>query len=62
MHPNWNPGAVKAAVQRSAMQLSCPPDWQPLSPADERYRCYGNGGRTSFFGHGLVDAAAAADQ
>jgi len=62
MHPNWSPGAVKSAVQRSTMQLTCPPDWQPLNPADERYRCYGNGGRTSFFGHGLVDAAAAADQ
>lgn len=62
MHPGWSPGAVKAAVQRSAQQLPCPPDWQPLGSADERYRCYGNNGRTSFFGHGLVDAAAAADE
>jgi subtilisin family serine protease len=62
MHPNWGPGAIKAAVQRSAQHLDCPPDWQPLSPADERERCYGNGGRTSFFGHGLVDAAAAAGE
>jgi subtilisin family serine protease len=62
MHPKWGPGAIKAAVERSAQHLDCPPDWQPLSAADERYRCYGNGGRTSFFGHGLVDAAAAAQQ
>lgn len=62
MHPKWSPNAVKAAVLRSTMQLTCPPDWQPLNPADERYRCYGNNGRTSFFGHGLVDAAAAAGQ
>lgn len=62
MHPKWSPGAIKAAVERSAQHLDCPPDWQPLSPADERYRCYGNGGRTSFFGHGLVDAAAAAQE
>ena len=61
-HPNWSPGAVKAAVQRSAQHLDCPPDWEPLGDADGRYRCYGNGGRTSFFGHGLVDAAAAAQQ
>jgi subtilisin family serine protease len=61
-HPNWSPGAVKAAVQRSAQQLSCPPDWEPLGPGDERERCYGDGGRTSFFGHGLVDALAAAQQ
>jgi subtilisin family serine protease len=60
MHPNWGPDAVKAAVQRSAQHLDCPVDWQPLSPADERERCYGGGGRTSFFGHGLVDAYAAA--
>jgi subtilisin family serine protease len=62
MHPNWSPGAVKAAVQRSAQQLTCPPDWEPLGPGDERERCYGGGGRTSFFGHGLVDAEAAAQE
>jgi subtilisin family serine protease len=60
MHPGWSPVAVKAAVQRSAQQLNCPPDWEPLSPSDEREVCYGDNGRTSFFGHGLVDAAAAA--
>jgi subtilisin family serine protease len=62
MHPNWSPGAVKAAVQRSAQHLDCPPDWEPLYENDERERCYGNGGRTSFFGHGLVDADAASQE
>ncbi len=62
IHPGWGPGAIKAAVQRSAQHLDCPADWEPLGEADERDRCYGNGGRTSFFGHGLVDAAAAAQQ
>jgi subtilisin family serine protease len=62
MHPKWGPDAVKAAVQRSAQHLDCPPDWEPLGSGDERERCYGNGGRTSFFGHGLVDAAAAAQE
>jgi subtilisin family serine protease len=62
MHPNWSPGAVKAAVQRSAQHLDCPPNWEPLGPGDERERCYGNGGRTSFFGFGLVDAAAAVEK
>ena len=62
MHPNWSPGAVKAAVQRSAQHLDCPADWEPLNAGDERERCYGGGGRTSFFGHGLVDAAAAAQE
>jgi subtilisin family serine protease len=59
-HPKWSPGAVKAAVQRSAQHLDCPADWEPLGSGDEREKCYGNGGRTSFFGHGLVDALAAA--
>jgi subtilisin family serine protease len=62
MHPNWSPGAVKAAVQRTAQHVDCPPDWEPLSSGDERERCYGGGGRTSFFGHGLVDAEAAAQE
>jgi subtilisin family serine protease len=62
MHPKWGPGAIKAAVQRSAQHLDCPPNWEPLDEGDERERCYGNGGRTSFFGHGLVDAAAAAQE
>ena len=61
-HPGWRPDAVIAAVQRSAQQLDCPVDWQPLGPDDEREVCYGNHGRTSFFGHGLVDAAAAAQE
>ncbi len=58
MHPKWSPGAVKAAVQRSAQQLPCPPSYLANDPR----HCYGNNGRTSFFGHGLVDAAAAAGQ
>ena len=59
-HPDWGPGDVKAAVQRTAQQLQCPVNWSPLNDADERERCYGRNGRTSFFGHGLVDAEAAA--
>ena len=60
VNPNLPPSAVIAAVQSSAQQTSCPPDWEPLSPADEREKCYGNNGKTSFFGHGVVDALAAA--
>ena len=62
MHPDWSPGAIKAAVQRSTQKLDCPADWEPLGAGDERERCYGQGGRTSFFGHGLVDAEAAAQE
>ena len=62
MHPTWSGAAIKAAVQSSATHVDCPPDWQPLNAADERERCYGQGGRTSFFGTGLVDALAAAQR
>lgn len=62
MHPGWSPDAVKSAVQRTTQHLDCPPDWEPVGPDDERERCYGEGGRTSFFGHGLVDASAAANE
>ena len=60
-HPNWSPGAVRAAVMRTADHVDCPPDWEPLNSGDERERCYGGGGTTSFFGHGLVNAWAASE-
>ncbi len=59
-HPRWSTGAVAAAVNRTAIPMACPPDWQPLFEGDERTRCYGNAAHTSFFGHGLVNAEAAA--
>jgi len=59
MHPDWAPGDIKAAVQLSTQQLTCPPDWEPLNTNDEREKCYGMDGRTSFFGHGLIDAMGA---
>jgi len=57
-HPNWGPGALAAAVLRTATPLTCPPQWHPES-ADDTRTCTG-GSTNSFFGHGLVDAAAAA--
>jgi subtilisin family serine protease len=59
-HPKWSPKAVQAAVQRTASPLACPANWEPLNASDGRQRCYGDGGRTSFFGAGMVDALAAA--
>jgi len=60
LHPNWGPGALAAAVKRTAAPMACPAGWEPLFPGDERLRCYGGSdGHTSFFGAGLVDAAAA---
>jgi len=59
LHPGWGPAALAAAVQRTAAPLACPANWQPLFPGDLRLRCYGGGGKTSFFGSGLTDAWAA---
>jgi lantibiotic leader peptide-processing serine protease len=55
LHPNWNTGAVVAAVKRSATPMSCPANW----PADDVRQCHGNGGNTSFFGSGMVNALGA---
>lgn len=60
IHPGLAPSAVIAKVKASAQQTPCPPNWMPLDPSDERDRCYGNNGNTSFFGAGVVDALAAA--
>jgi lantibiotic leader peptide-processing serine protease len=59
-HSNWSPGAVAAALERTATPLACPVDWQPLDEDDDRERCYGSANRNSFFGAGLVNAAQAA--
>ena len=56
LHPNWSSAAVVAAVKRSATSLSCPASW----PADDPRACQGNGGNTSFFGAGMVNALGAA--
>jgi lantibiotic leader peptide-processing serine protease len=57
-HPSWSPAAVAAAVLRTATPLTCPPLWHPEAPDDTR-TCTG-GAVNEFFGHGLVNAAAAA--
>jgi subtilisin family serine protease len=59
LHPGWSPSAVAAAVKRTATPMSCPPDWEPLDETDQRFRCKGGSGHTSFFGSGLVDAGRA---
>jgi subtilisin family serine protease len=59
-HPGWSPGAVAAALSRTATPHACPPDWEPLFPGDLRLRCYGDTAMNSFFGHGIVDATRAA--
>jgi len=60
VHPNWSPGAVAAALERSATALACPTDWQPIDGNDDRQRCYGSANHNSFFGAGIVNAARAA--
>jgi len=61
-HPAWSPGAVAAALERTAISLPCPTNWQPLDEADDRLRCYGSASRNSFFGAGLVNAERAASR
>jgi subtilisin family serine protease len=60
LHPGWSSHAVAAALYRTATPMTCPPNWQPLGPDDERLRCYGGSdGHTSFFGAGMASADGA---
>jgi subtilisin family serine protease len=56
VHPGMPQGAVAATLRSTATSLSCPTDW----PADDPRQCKGGSGQTSFFGAGMVNAAAAA--
>jgi subtilisin family serine protease len=58
LHPNWSPGAVKAAVTRSATPRSCPSAPDPFGHAP----CRGGAGNTSYFGAGVANALGAASQ
>jgi subtilisin family serine protease len=58
VHPNWSPGAVKAAITRSATPRDCPSE--PASSAHEP--CVGGAGHTSYFGAGVANALGAASQ
>jgi lantibiotic leader peptide-processing serine protease len=53
--PNMPQGAVAALVRSSATPLACPANW----PANDPRQCTGGTGNTSFFGAGMVNAAAA---
>jgi len=59
LHPKWGPGAVSAALKRTATEQPCPADWAPLNDGDERVKCRGGKGHNDFFGHGLVSASVA---
>ena len=54
-HPNLSPGAVAALIRSSASPLACPAVWPTTDPRV----CTGGTGHTSFYGAGLVNAAAA---
>jgi subtilisin family serine protease len=64
LHPNMGSGALKSALQRTATDRPCPAagavDDFFSDPAAAGYRaCQGDGGRNSYFGHGVVNASGA---
>ncbi len=58
IHLNWSPGAVKAAITRSATPRDCPTEPDPFGHPP----CTGGAGNTSYFGAGVANALAAASQ
>lgn len=57
IYPKLPQGAVAAKIRESATHLACPTDW----PSDDPRQCTGDGGETSFFGAGMVNAEAAVE-
>ena len=53
--PELEPGAVAAAITRSATPLACPADW----PAADERQCTGSATQSSFYGSGIANAAGA---
>ena len=58
LHPGWSPGAVAAAIRRSAEPFACPADW----PASDPRRCTGGPSSTTFYGAGMVNALEASSR
>jgi lantibiotic leader peptide-processing serine protease len=54
-HPGLAPGAVAALLRSSAAPKACPLSW----PTDDPRQCTGNAAQNTFYGSGLLDAAAA---
>jgi subtilisin family serine protease len=57
MHPDMPQAAVVALLMSSATPLACPANW----PAADPRQCSGGGGRTTFFGAGMVNAEQAVE-
>jgi lantibiotic leader peptide-processing serine protease len=57
VHPSWSPGAVRAAITRSATPRECPAEPDPFHAP-----CQGGEGNTSYFGAGVANALGAASQ
>ena len=55
VHPGWSPGAVAAAIRRSATPKACPTDWPAVDPRV----CTGGPSSTTFYGSGMVNALGA---
>jgi lantibiotic leader peptide-processing serine protease len=55
LYPGMPQAAVAALLRSSATPMPCPANW----PANDPRQCSGGSGQTSFFGAGMVDAAAA---
>jgi subtilisin family serine protease len=59
-HPGMTPAALASFLQRTADPLPCPPGLYDPRPGLPQYQATCSGGNVnSFYGHGLVDAAAA---
>jgi len=58
-HPRWNAERIKSALFATASPLPCPDPYDPNGDGTPDAVCGPSPAGTTFYGHGLVDAAAA---
>ncbi|MFD9896245.1 S8 family serine peptidase [Amycolatopsis sp. NPDC059027] len=58
-HPRWNAEHVKRALYATAKPLACPDPYDPNGDGKPDAVCKRSPAGNTFYGHGLVDAAAA---
>ncbi|TCO62212.1 S8 family peptidase [Actinocrispum wychmicini] len=58
-HPHWPASRLARALFADATRLPCPELYDPNGDGKPDAVCTSAGGQTSFYGHGLVDAAKA---
>ena len=59
-HPGYTPGQLRTALDQDAIPIACPADYDLTGDGTQDAYCAGYEAYNGFYGHGMVDALAAA--